>query len=74
MIRHQAIGINPAAQLLFPFPQIVKVIQIVVVGNKDNLPVVPSLYYVVWVSAYDNTGFSGHGTFIITATSISKNK
>jgi len=47
MVAHQAIGIHLAAELGFPQPEIVEIIEIILITGKDYLPVMTSLDYMM---------------------------
>jgi hypothetical protein len=53
MVAHQAVGVNLAAKLGFPQPEIVKIIEIILIPGKDYLPVMTSLDDMMWVVRKD---------------------
>ena len=61
MVRHQTGGIEAAAQLLFPFPQILKVILVIVVVGKNDLAIMPALDHMMRNIGENDPSGTQHG-------------
>jgi hypothetical protein len=61
MVRHQTVGIEAAVQLLFPFPQILKVILVIVVVGKNDLASMPALDYMMRNMGENDTSWTRQG-------------
>ena len=67
MIRHQTIGIDPAAQLRFAFPEVVEITLKIFVGGKNNVSIVSALNNMVGRGRHDNATAAWHGCLVIPA-------
>jgi hypothetical protein len=64
MICHKAIGIDATAKVLFQLSQIPKVIAVIVIGNEDGLPIMPTVDDVVGTVGDDYTTGAWHARYI----------
>lgn len=60
MVGHQTVSVNFTSQLDFPFPEIIKVIQVITISSKHHLSVVTALNDVVRTVWQNYSGSTWH--------------
>jgi hypothetical protein len=66
MVRHQAVSVNPAVELPFELNEIFPIIILVVIGNKNCLPIMTPLYNMMWSMRKNYSSRSWHKVHLET--------
>jgi hypothetical protein len=74
MVGHQTVSVNFTSQLDFPFPEIIKVIQVITISSKHHLSVVTALNDVVRTVWQNYSGSTWHKKNYHPPKGMSKNK
>ena len=59
MVGHQTVGVDTTAQLLFPFPQIIEGVLIIVVIRKHHLRIMPPVNHMMREVRENDSGGTG---------------
>ena len=74
MIRHKAIGIDAAIELVLQLNKVFEVIAIVIIGNEDRIPIMPTVDDVVRTVGNDDATSARHWSILHAKPSLAINK